>query len=106
MPSYCHCGKRAYYGIKKNGVCYEHKTEGMPHLDSPCTEKECSKKASYNYLGVRKNPYCGKHKKENMYLIYKLCRHPGCLIISSYGIKSRIYCNLHKKEGMKYLIKR
>lgn len=69
-----------------------------------CIEKDCNKRATFNYENVKTPIYCSKHKKENMIdKIHKKCIEKDCLVRPSFNFeneKTPIYCETHMKDGM------
>jgi len=69
-----------------------------------CIEKDCNKRATFNYENVKTAIYCKSHKKENMIdKIHKKCIEKDCLIRPSFNFeneKTPIYCETHMKDGM------
>ena len=71
---------------------------------SKCIEKDCSKRATFNYDGLIKGVYCAKHKSLDMIDVkHKKCLYDGCKTRPSYNIASEkipIYCVKHKLTDM------
>jgi hypothetical protein len=101
------CNKTAQFNTadeKKGKYCKNHKLEGMINVTiKRCYQKECMKKATYNYIN-HKPKYCKSHKLENMIDLYsRKCIYENCNSRPSYNynnIKKPIYCSIHKLENM------
>lgn len=69
-----------------------------------CQEKDCKKRASFNYKGETKYIYCAKHSLAGMINItYKSCKFQDCNVKPNFnhqGEKKGLYCEKHKEDVM------
>jgi hypothetical protein len=73
-------------------------------INGKCLEKECKRKASFNYPDETRMLYCFKHKKDNMVnLKIKKCVVEGCNKQCYFNFPNEpciLYCVDHKTDEM------
>jgi hypothetical protein len=90
-----------FEGETKGKYCDEHKKDGMVNvIDKKCEFQGCEIRANFNLETESTGRFCFDHKKDGMINVkdkHRLCKHPDCSSVSSYGYCSQpaTYCAKH-----------